>query len=549
MRYRNRILRALVSAGLVLAMTTGIAFASFGAAVVTSGPLRLREEANTSSDVLGLAPTGTEVELLSDLDNGWYKVSYDGKVGFMSADYLEVLTIGSSTVKTGTTDCALNVRKGPSISYNRIVCLPEGTSVTILMATNGWYKINIGGVTGYVDSSYVTVNTVSDSGTALPSDSEEPTSLARNGITTYALNVRRGPGIGYGKITVLSRGTTVTIQESVNGWYKISAGAIVGYVDSSYIKLIETEPDDAPVVPDEPTPDAEEPVEHKTAHVNAGPLNVRSGPGTNYSRIGSLSLGTSVTIVAVSGDWYKIETGSLSGYVSAQYISEGTYTPPAESPKPETPPAPPPDPNFPFEEIEHKSAVVTISSLNVRTGPGLDYTRLGSVKRGAVVTMVAVSGDWYKITSGSLSGYVMGKYLSPIGEVGSSEVGMQAAAMAMSFVGCPYVYGAAGPNSFDCSGLSYYIYGQLGHPIARGSSSQYNNSGTFVSIDNLEPGDLIFFFDPRFDYSGGTLPTTHMGIYVGDDRFIHASTTSYTVQYDDLYGYYYKYIVGCKRIG
>ena len=95
----------------------------------------------------------------------------------------------------------------------------------------------------------------------------------------------------------------------------------------------------------------------------------------------------------------------------------------------------------------------------------------------------------------------------------------------------------------------YYIYKQLGHPIARGSSSQYYNSGYFVSTSAMQPGDLIFFFDKRFDGSGGTLPTTHVGMYVGNGQFIHASTTSYRVQYVSVSGYYAPYIVGAKRIG
>ena len=110
------------------------------------------------------------------------------------------------------------------------------------------------------------------------------------------------------------------------------------------------------------------------------------------------------------------------------------------------------------------------------------------------------------------------------------------------------MYGAAGPNSFDCSGLIYYIYKQLGYSMSRGSSGQYYNNGYFVSSSEMQPGDLIFFFDRRFDSSGGTLPTTHVGIYAGSGQFIHASTTSYRVQYDSISGYYGNYIVGIKRI-
>ena len=165
-----------------------------------------------------------------------------------------------------------------------------------------------------------------------------------------------------------------------------------------------------------------------------------------------------------------------------------------------------------------------------------------------MVDIVSDPGNgWYEVDGG----YVSSEYVTLVGAdyESSSALGASAAAMAKSLLGCRYRSGAAGPSSFDCSGLMYYIYRQLGHPIARGSSSQYYNSGYFVSTDAMQPGDLIFFFDRRFDSSGGTLPTTHVGMYVGDGQFIHASTTSYRVQYDSVSGYYAPYIVGAKRIG
>lgn len=88
----------------------------------------------------------------------------------------------------------------------------------------------------------------------------------------------------------------------------------------------------------------------------------------------------------------------------------------------------------------------------------------------------------------------------------------------------------------------------MGYTLARGSSSQYYQSGYFVSTSEMQPGDLIFFFNPKNDSSGGRLPTTHVGMYVGNGQFIHASTNSYRVQYDSIYGIYASQIVAAKRI-
>ncbi|MCP2278848.1 Cell wall-associated hydrolase, NlpC family [Nocardia amikacinitolerans] len=90
------------------------------------------------------------------------------------------------------------------------------------------------------------------------------------------------------------------------------------------------------------------------------------------------------------------------------------------------------------------------------------------------------------------------------------EVALDAA---MSKLGSPYVYGAAGPNAFDCSGLVQWSYRQAGMELPRTSGAQLA-SGTPVSLDDLQPGDLVSF------YGGG-----HSGLYAGDGNVIHASTS------------------------
>lgn len=273
-----------------------------------------------------------------------------------------------------------------------------------------------------------------------------------------------------------------------------------------------------------------------SATVTADSLCLRSEANTSSATMTKAPKGATVTVEEdVGNGWYKVTYGNQTGYMSGDWLTvslaDGTVVPAAEGTEP-----------------EQKRGLITASALNVRSGAGTSYKKVGSLKAGAVVDIVADLGNgWYQIDSG----YISAEYVTLVDAdyQASSSLGASAAAMAKSLLGCRYRSGAAGPSSFDCSGLMYYIYKQLGHPIARGSSSQYYNSGYFVSTSAMQPGDLIFFFDRRFDSSGGTLPTTHVGMYVGNGQFIHASTTSYRVQYDSIYGYYAPYIVGAKRIG
>ena len=276
-----------------------------------------------------------------------------------------------------------------------------------------------------------------------------------------------------------------------------------------------------------------------SAAVTADSLRLRSEAGTDSETLDMAPKGAEVTVEEDVGDgWYKVTYGGKVGYMFGEWLRITLANGTVIEAKP-TPLA---------EEPEQKRGLVTADVLNIRGEASTESEKVGTLKAGMVVDILSDLGNgWYQVDGG----YVSAEYITLVGAdfEGSSELGAAAAAMAKSLLGCRYVSGGRGPSSFDCSGLMYYIYKQLGHPIARGSSSQYYNSGYFVSTDAMQPGDLIFFFDRRFDSSGGTLPTTHVGMYVGDGQFIHASTTSYRVQYDSIYGYYAPYIVGAKRIG
>ncbi|RJQ55137.1 MAG: hypothetical protein C4521_02870 [Actinobacteria bacterium] len=97
---------------------------------------------------------------------------------------------------------------------------------------------------------------------------------------------------------------------------------------------------------------------------------------------------------------------------------------------------------------------------------------------------------------------------------------------AYSRLGCPYVWGASGPNSFDCSGLTMWCYSQVGISLPHSSAAQYG-CGTHISRDNLQPGDLVFFGNPIH----------HVGIYVGGGNMIHAPRTGDVVKVSSVDGH------------
>ncbi|WP_067466982.1 C40 family peptidase [Actinomadura macra] len=103
--------------------------------------------------------------------------------------------------------------------------------------------------------------------------------------------------------------------------------------------------------------------------------------------------------------------------------------------------------------------------------------------------------------------------------------GAQALRYAMTKIGRPYVWGAAGPSTFDCSGLTMWAYKQVGINLPHYTGSQYN-AGTHVSEDQLQPGDLVFFHSDLH----------HMGMYVGGGKMIHAPHTGDVVKIAPIAG-------------
>ena len=111
-------------------------------------------------------------------------------------------------------------------------------------------------------------------------------------------------------------------------------------------------------------------------------------------------------------------------------------------------------------------------------------------------------------------------------------VGSRVAGQAQKMLGVPYVYGGHTPRGFDCSGLVYYAYQQLGIKVPRTAALQLKRS-TPIHMRQLKVGDLVFFRHKRE-------PVSHVGIYLGDNRFIHAPSSGKKVSYGTIEEGYYK---------
>jgi cell wall-associated NlpC family hydrolase len=122
----------------------------------------------------------------------------------------------------------------------------------------------------------------------------------------------------------------------------------------------------------------------------------------------------------------------------------------------------------------------------------------------------------------------------PVGNPGAGHP--EAAQIALRYLGVPYVWGGASPSGFDCSGLVMYVYAQLGISLPHYTVAQWNATVP-ISMSQILPGDLVFF-----DGLG------HVGIYIGNNEFVHAPHTGTVVQISSLSGYWASSLVGARRV-
>jgi len=187
--------------------------------------------------------------------------------------------------------------------------------------------------------------------------------------------------------------------------------------------------------------------------------------------------------------------------------------------------------------------MVNSDGLNIRSSWSKDSDILGVVPYGTELNVTGIcENGWVRIDYKGKTGYVNGDYVDEYQEVDHSAnaTAVEIAEYAMQFIGYPYIYGAESPSSgFDCSGLVYYVYGQYGYTLYRVADDQMDYNGTAVSRDNLQVGDLVFF--------GSGSYADHVGIYIGNNNFVHAANPSSGVRISSMNETYYATRYLCAR--
>ncbi len=196
-----------------------------------------------------------------------------------------------------------------------------------------------------------------------------------------------------------------------------------------------------------------------------------------------------------------------------------------------------------LKKRSQSSGILNADAVNLRSGPGLNYSSLALLERGTRVTLLNESEDWSNVRiDNDREGWVWKAFISSKTAESISRSGRSADAIlenAKRCLGIPYVWGGDSLSGYDCSGFVQAVFLAVGVRLPRVSFDQFRE-GRPIAFEDLLPGDAVFFTT----YASGA---SHVGIYMGDESFIHASSAAGKVTITRFTSYYRTRFVGAKR--
>lgn len=322
MSFSKKLARFALSGALAMSMVLPNSLAVFQAKV-NADSLYLRQ--SPGGAVITTLSKGTTVAVLNN-SSSWYKVSVNGKEGYVSGEYLTGTTATDVALGTGTVKCSssVNFRSAPNTSSTSYGELKNGTKVNVVGVSSGWYKVTYNGKTGYIHPDYITLAS-SSAGTAIaPSNTVTSTTGTAGTVKcSSSVNLRSAANTSSSILAELKNGTAVTVVSTANGWCKVTYSGKTGYIKQDYVSTTGSASNNTSA-------------STGTAAVVkcSSTVNFRSAASTSSTILGELKNGTAVTVISTSNGWSKVSYAGTTGYISADYLvtaSSGTAISPSNT--------------------------------------------------------------------------------------------------------------------------------------------------------------------------------------------------------------------------
>ena len=256
--------------------------------------------------------------------------------------------------------------------------------------------------------------------------------------------------------------------------------------------------------------------------VESGGLRLRAKPNTDAEILTMASKNDNVVVIRRVDDWYLVDYNLEIGYMSADHITFKER-----------------------EDVELGRGRINTAAVNMRARPSGDSDLMYQLPYGETARIIGFNCGWYKVQYNGEYGYIRSDLMEltekPLwNSCGTNGLTSQIVDYAMKYLGTPYVWGGTKPSGFDCSGFTKYVFGHFGINLKRTAAEQLTCG---YRVSQLQPGDLVFF---GHTYSTSAA-ASHVGIYIGDNQFIHAAGSRVKItSLSD--GYYAPRYVGARRV-
>lgn len=423
--------------------------------------------------------------------------------------------IKSFAVEGIVTEITVNVREKASTDSKKVMYVTQDDKVEVLEKVGDWYKIKAKNKTGYVFGEYIKVDDSKLSSSEETNSEQTENQTIKNeeenkDVTTDTPNklivknktqIRIVPTISSSVIYTASKDTEIKIIEQTNNWTYVSIENILGWVRTDNIIEENSVPSSEKSTDEKSEKSATEnkketTTKTKIAYIKYDTVNLREKASTSSKSLAKLRLNNEVTVIEeVDSVWSKVEADGKTGYISTDLLADK-------------------------KQEEKKTETSKDNNTTSRDGETTSREENTTTQKEETIT----TSKNTETTSSKKE------------ETTSNKVtGEDIVAYAKKYLGYKYVYGGTSPSTgFDCSGFTYYVYKHFGYTLSRSSVSQATN-GTKVEKKDLQPGDLVIYKNTSLTRIG------HVGIYIGDNKMIHASEPGVGVIITDIDSKAHKY--------